>query len=362
MNVISKDELMRGLLDASALEGGLASGSGSEAHTAAISGLIPAYKEWGKTPLETLDALRAKYPSLAGLPLSYAGRLDPLAEGLMLVLVGEINKDRERYLHLNKTYEVEILFGVKTDTGDLFGVPEATAKFHALGELSESLDSGLPATNISDRDEGTINKKSNFDMPHFDVSRDADGFVKTLTSFVGKQQFPYPAYSSKTVQGKPLFQWMNEGRIDEIEIPKTDVEIYSLKILNMLENVGGTDELGGIGETDLSHHGIATYEITPTDILRKVEKALTEVKGDFRYDSIREGWKNILNISDADISNASDKDDTLNLKLIKIECACSSGTYMRVLAEEIGKKLGVPALAYSIKRTKVGEITSAVCI
>lgn len=292
MNEISKDELMRGLLDVQVLGGDLQEKNGNKSP---INGLIGVYKKWGKTPLEMLDELRQKHPVLEGVPLSYAGRLDPLAEGLMLVLVGEANKDREKYLGLDKTYEVEILFGIKTDTGDLFGVP--------------CVDSTGDTLNFSSKN-----------------SKDfEDELTTVLKSFVGKQQFPYPIYSSKTVQGKPLFQWMNEGKINEIEIPKTDVEIYSLELLG----------------ADLNK----IKEVRGSEILEKVEHALNTVKGDFRYDEIRAGWNEVL----------KDKSE-VNFTVIKIECECSSGTYMRVLAEEIGKKFGVLALAYSIKRTRVGGI------
>lgn len=305
MKEISKDELIRGLLTEADLSEMGAMPEPLE------SGVIPVYKEWGKTPLETLDELRQKYSILKELPLSYAGRLDPLAEGLMLVLVGETNKDREQYLHLDKTYEVEILFGFKTDTGDLFGVPAVAPSVPSV-------------TNISEGNEATIKKLSNFSSINFssEIKRVCEGFV-------GKQQFPYPVYSSKTVQGKPLFQWMNEGRISEIEIPKTDVEIYSIELLN-----------NGEGEIK---------EVRGSEILEKVELALKSVKGDFRYGEMREGWKTMLD------GKMEEK-----FMIVKIECTCSSGTYMRVLAEEIGKRIsvggaegGMPSVAYSIKRTKI---------
>lgn len=290
MNVISPEELSRGLLTRVNLEAFLPSKEGQ------ISGVVPVYKEWGKTPLETLERLRQTYPALTKVPLSYAGRLDPLAEGVLLVLVGETNKDRERYLHLDKTYEVEILFGIKTDTGDLFGIPKYP-----------------PMTNISDEDEVAIKNISN-----------------TFDLFIGTHQFPYPVYSSKTIQGKPLFQWMMEGRISEIEIPKTDIEIFSIdKIVNDQVEPG------------------CIPRVVASDVLYKVEKALQEVKGDFRFEEIRDAWNKALS------SNLS-----ASFPLIKIKCTCSSGTYMRVLAEEIGKRIGknVPALAYSIKRINVGNI------
>lgn len=295
MNVISKDELIRGLLDAKQLE----KLSADALQGPDLKGIIAVYKEWGKTPLETLDALQQKYPVLGQVPLSYAGRLDPLAEGLMLVLVGDTNKDREKYLHLDKVYEVEVLLGISTDTGDLFGIPKE-----------------IPDGTVSGIHEILIKKISNVE----DV----------LKSFVGKQQFPYPIYSSKTVRGKPLFQWAKEGRLNEIEIPKTDVEIYEMKAI---ENVGnsGSQELIRL--------------VTKTEILEKVEKALRTVKGDFRFEEIWEKWKTLL------------QSDEGPFPLLKIKCSCSSGTYMRALAEEIGKKLGIPALAYSIKRTNVAGVS-----
>ena len=67
------------------------------------------YKNEGETPLECLERFRVEQPIYKDAVLSYAGRLDPMAEGVMLVLVDEENKNREKYLSLDKTYEVEIL-------------------------------------------------------------------------------------------------------------------------------------------------------------------------------------------------------------------------------------------------------------
>ncbi len=83
--------------------------------------VIAVYKPLGLTPLETLERLRRLKPELEKEKLSYAGRLDPLAEGVMPVLVGRANLKREQFLNLDKTYEAEFIFGCSTDTGDLLG-------------------------------------------------------------------------------------------------------------------------------------------------------------------------------------------------------------------------------------------------
>ncbi len=131
--------------------------------------LILVDKPYGATPLETIQALR-----LSGVlgPLekaTYAGRLDPLATGLLLVLRGEGVHEKEQYLGLSKTYEIEFAFGVETDTGDLLGIPQA-----GNSQVVPSL-------------------------------QDIITCLESIT------EIPYPHYSSKTVGGKPLHEYAREG-------------------------------------------------------------------------------------------------------------------------------------------------------
>jgi tRNA U55 pseudouridine synthase TruB len=64
-------------------------------------------KKVGETPLELINRIRIEMPELKDERLSYAGRLDPMAEGQMLILVGDENDNREKYLGLDKEYEAE---------------------------------------------------------------------------------------------------------------------------------------------------------------------------------------------------------------------------------------------------------------
>jgi tRNA pseudouridine55 synthase len=41
--------------------------------------------------------------------------------------------------------------------------------------------------------------------------------------------------------------------------------------------------------------------------------------------------------------------------ILKIEMKCGSGTYARSVAEEIGRKLGLPATLSNLRRTKIGQ-------
>ena len=148
-------------------------------------------KRSGVTPLHELTELKRTRPELRQTPLTYAGRLDPMASGKLLVLVGDECKKRSLYDGLDKEYEFELLLGVKSDTGDILGLASATGV-------------------------------------HVDVSEDA--LTAALRSSVGVRVFPYPPFSSKTVQGKPLFEHALEGSLGDIEIPQIRSIIYKTEL------------------------------------------------------------------------------------------------------------------------------------
>ena len=83
---------------------------------------IISYKNLGETPLACLEKMRLEHGIGAEIPMTYAGRLDPMAEGVMILLVGEECKNKEQYLGLDKTYGFEVLVGFQTDTYDLLGL------------------------------------------------------------------------------------------------------------------------------------------------------------------------------------------------------------------------------------------------
>src|SRR4051812_44164193 len=100
-----------------------------------------------------------------------------------------------------KEYSFEVLFGVQTDTFDILGLPSV---------VSSSLSLELPP------------------MPQ-DLS---DQVKKIATEMIGKQNQSYPPYSSARVNGKPLFQWARDGKLDQITIPTVDIEIFSLELVD----------------------------------------------------------------------------------------------------------------------------------
>ena len=53
-------------------------------------------KKEGETPLEALEKFRLTNKKYKDVKMTYAGRLDPMATGLLLVLAGEETKNKEK--------------------------------------------------------------------------------------------------------------------------------------------------------------------------------------------------------------------------------------------------------------------------
>jgi tRNA pseudouridine55 synthase len=237
------------------------------------------HKEIGETPLGALERLRLEEQLPAGLPMTYAGRLDPMAEGELIVLTGEDCKRKDQYLKLDKEYEVEVVFGLETDTYDGLGVAERGKRREGGAQDFFSA--------ISDE----VAKK------------------------VGTFEQEYPAYSSRTVGGVQLHTLARKGELPD-EMPTKEVTIYSIDILE-------------------------STTIPADELKRKLFSMMERVKGDFRQDEIKKNWQQVL------------ADETEQFPVVRLRIKCSSGTYMRSLAHELGTAVGTGAFVFSIIRTQI---------
>jgi tRNA pseudouridine(55) synthase len=253
-------------------------------------------KQVGETPLSCAEAWRAAAPpAYHHLPLAYAGRLDPMASGKLLVLIGDECKVQERYHALDKRYEFSVLVGVASDTADV------------LGRLT--VTTPPPAT-----------------------TREAAAAV--CKKLKGQITLPYPHFSAKTVQGKPLHVWTLEGRLNEIVIPTQTSIIYSLTCTKI--------------ETK-SRLKIAEEALAKINSIPPVTDQRKALGNDFRRVDVRADWQRFL-----EAGHTTDR-----YPILHFSCIASSGTYMRSLAEEIGRQLETEqpatALAYHIHRTHIGN-------
>ena len=240
------------------------------------------YKNLGETPNHCILRFKKANPGYSDIPMTYAGRLDPMAEGLLLCLSGEAVHEKEKYLDLSKTYMARILWGFETDTADLLG------------------------------------KVIKFESEKLKVIKEE--IQEKLKNSIGKFEQSYPAYSSKPVQGRPLFQWAREGRLSEIEIPRHMVEIFNAQF-------------------------ISRKMISKEELLKDIISKISLVSGDFRQEEIIKSWNDTMSKCLFDSFTI----DTISITV-------SSGFYVRQFVSDLAEAFKIKAATFHIKRIKVGDL------
>lgn len=82
------------------------------------SGIILINKEKGISSFQEIQRVRRK---LNIKKIGHAGTLDPLATGLLVVLINSATKLSDYLLNLDKEYLVEVIVGIGTNSYDLDG-------------------------------------------------------------------------------------------------------------------------------------------------------------------------------------------------------------------------------------------------
>ena len=197
-------------------------------------------KPKGITSFDVIRILRRK---LGIRKIGHAGTLDPIATGLMIVGVGDGTKKLKDFISLPKSYEAEIILGIKTSTGDLDG--------NIIKEDCADLSAGLKSETIK----------------------------KTVEGMAGNIILPVSAYSAMKQGGESLYKKARRG--DKLIIPKREMEIFKAELVDVIS-----------GNTFVT---------------------------------------------------------------IKTRFDVGSGTYIRSIAEEIGKRLGTYASVKELRRVRVGD-------
>jgi|JI10StandDraft_1071094.scaffolds.fasta_scaffold355713_1 tRNA pseudouridine(55) synthase len=244
-------------------------------------------KSVGQTPLQALERYRTHAHINSKVPMCYAGRLDPMASGELLLLIGDECKKLKKHCAYDKEYEIRVVLDIQSDTGDILGI--------------------VQSHNTTTKPEHPM-------------------FASVAKNFIGPYHSFYPVYSSKTVKGKPLFLWALEGRLNEIELPRQHGVIKNIRV----------DSL-----TELKAKELYAYAVTTIATLPKVTEETKRLGEDFRRDKVLDSWQSIN----------SNEDKTFVLATITVRC--SSGVYMRTLAQDIGEALHTKALALSINRKRI---------
>lgn len=126
--------------------------------------------------------------------VGHIGTLDPLADGLLVCLVGESVKLSDYLMASNKRYQLTFKLGVETDTWDSTGKVLKTSQVKI--------------------DEATLNK--------------------AILEFSGEQVLPIPMYSAKKVKGQKLYDIARaDVTLENFEGPLKEMKFWEVKILNI---------------------------------------------------------------------------------------------------------------------------------
>lgn len=170
--------------------------------------------------------------------VGHTGTLDPMATGVLPLLIGKATGISKYLINHDKTYMATLKLGKKTDTAD------------SEGKVIE---------------EKEVSELSN------------EAITKVFNQMIGKQEQTPPMYSAIKVNGKKLYEYARQGKT--VEVTKRTIEIYEMKLLEFKEK-----------EAEM------TFEI-----------------------------------------------------------ACSKGTYIRTVCENIAEELNTVGYMKELRRTKVGE-------
>lgn len=128
-------------------------------------GLLLIRKPPGPTSHDVVQAVRRK---LGVRRIGHTGTLDPMADGLLILLVGAATKHQQAFQGHEKEYEAVLRLGTQTETGDAAGRPIRTAPVPAV---------------------------------------DREQAAAVLRALQGPLSQTPPAYSAVKVQGRPAYWW-----------------------------------------------------------------------------------------------------------------------------------------------------------
>lgn len=157
-----------------------------------MNGIIIVNKHKGCTSHDIVYKVKKMFNEKVG----HTGTLDPMATGVLPLLIGKGTQCSKYLINHDKIYNVTLQLGEKTDTADSEG---------KVIETKEVKEETLKKENIE----------------------------KIFEKFKGKQEQIPPIYSAIKVNGKKLYEYARKGQ--EVEIKPRKIEIYNIELLNIKE-------------------------------------------------------------------------------------------------------------------------------
>lgn len=148
-----------------------------------ITGILNIDKPAGITSYDVVDVIKKIF---VDSKVGHTGTLDPVATGVLPIIIGDATKLSDELTAENKMYRVKMLLGVETDTYDITGR-----------------------------------------IMFASVVRHDDIYIRErIKRFIGKQEQTPPVYSAIKIGGKKAYQYAREGK--NVELKPREIEIYDI--------------------------------------------------------------------------------------------------------------------------------------
>ncbi len=137
-----------------------------------------------------------KAKKITGKKVGHTGTLDPMATGVLPLLIGKGTLCAKYLTQHDKIYQAQVTLGIRTDTADI---------------------------------EGKIIEEKEVEKNTFKQEK----VEEVLKTFLGKQQQIPPIYSAIKVKGKKLYEYARQGKI--VEVKPREIEIYKINLIKINE-------------------------------------------------------------------------------------------------------------------------------
>jgi tRNA pseudouridine55 synthase len=156
---------------------------------AAYDGALVIDKPRGRTSHDVVEAARR---ILGFRQIGHLGTLDPLATGVLVLLLGRATRFAQFYTGRRKRYDCAFRFGFSTDTYDADGTP--------LG-------------------------------PDANPQLQKDELERLAAGFTGKFLQTPPAFSAKKIQGRPAHERARQQK--PVELKPVEIEVFEFRLLGI---------------------------------------------------------------------------------------------------------------------------------
>lgn len=277
--------------------------------TTCADGLLIVDKPQGVTSFDAVAAVRA---ALHTKKVGHAGTLDPMATGMLVIGFGRATRLLQYIVEHDKTYEATIRLGLATTTddaeGDIIAAPSSDD-----GDISD----------LRSRNRNPSAKPTEGGLRAVIESTIVEQFTGDI------EQVPN-TFSAIKIDGQRAYDLARAGK--DVELKARPIHIAEFTVLGVREGVASTLDAAspliprGKGET---------------------EPALDDGSAQSASDS-RSRWRELS----AEPVEGGPSAPVID---VDVRVSCSSGTYIRALARDLGAALGVGGYLTRLRRTRVGR-------